>query len=203
MKGLRTTIVVCLLFIAVSPFAARAANVSPEQIRALAEEATIWGYPIVQNYKGTYFACVLKQSPVYFGFNTLHHERRLYTPENRIIVSPNNDTPYSTATLDLRAEPLVLSVPDMGDRYYTFQLVDMATNNFAYIGTRATGNKAGKFALAGPDWKGTLLRGEAHPLPQCLRGYLGTNPVERTGRSEERHGDAGSVLPGAAEPVDG
>jgi hypothetical protein len=171
MKTFRITVVVCLLLIAVSPLAARAADISPEQIRALTEEATIWGYPIVQNYKGMYYSSVLKQSPAYFGWNTLHHERRLYTPENRIVVSPNNDTPYSSAILDLRAEPLVLSVPDMGDRYYTFQLVDMATNNFAYIGTRATGNKAGKFALAGPDWKGTLPEGVK--LIRCPSFFVG------------------------------
>ncbi len=171
MRAIRNTILVCLLFIAASPFAACAVDVSLEQIRVLTEEATVWGYPIVQNYKGTYFSSVLKQSPVYFGWNTLHHERRLYTPENRIVVSPNNDTPYSTATLDLRAEPLVLSVPNMGDRYYTFQLVDMATNNFAYIGTRTTGNKAGKFALAGPDWKGTLPEGVK--LIRCPSAFVG------------------------------
>ena len=111
MKTLRATTVVCLLFFALSPLAARAADISPEQVRTLTEEATIWGYPIVQNYKGTYFTSVLKQSPLYVGWNTLHHDRRLYTPENKIVVSPNNDTPYSSFILDLRAEPLVLSVP--------------------------------------------------------------------------------------------
>jgi len=171
MKTLRATTVVCLLFFALSPLAARAADISPEQVRTLTEEATIWGYPIVQNYKGTYFTSVLKQSPLYVGWNTLHHDRRLYTPENKIVVSPNNDTPYSSFILDLRAEPLVLSVPDMGDRYYTFQLVDMATNNFAYIGTRATGNRAGKFALAGPDWKGTLPAGVN--LIRCPSFFVG------------------------------
>jgi hypothetical protein len=179
MKTLRTTIVVCLLLVAASPLAARAADISPELIRALTEEATIWGYPIVQNYKGTYYSSVLKQSPVYFGWNTLHHDRRLSTPENRIVVSPNNDTPYSTATLDLRAEPLVLSVPDMGDRYYTFQLVDMATNNFAYIGTRATGNNAGKFALSGPDWGGTLPEGvELIRCPSFFVGVVGRTQLK-------------------------
>ena len=171
MKTLRNTAVVCLLFIAVSPFAARAADVSSEQIRALTEEATIWGYPIVQNYKATYLAGVLKASPIYVGFNTFSHGQRLLTPDDSSVVSPNNDTPYSTAILDLRAEPLVLSVPDVGDRYYTFQLIDMATNNFAYIGTRATGNKAGKFALAGPDWKGTLPEGVK--LIRCPSYFVG------------------------------
>ena len=171
MKTIKNTIIMCLLCIVASPFTAWGANMPPEQIRAITEEATIWGYPFVQNYKGTYFNSVLKESPLYRGWNTLFHERRLYTPDDRIVVSPNNDTPYSTATLDLRAEPLVLSVPVVVDRYYTFQLVDMATNNFAYIGTRATGNKAGKFALAAPDWKGTLPEGVK--LIRCPSYFVG------------------------------
>ena len=179
MKAIQNTIIVCLLFIAVSPFAAQAADMSLEQIRALTDEATIWGYPIVQNYKLAYFYCVLKDSPMYTGWNTLHHVRHLYTPDDRLVVSPNNDTPYSGASLDLRAEPLVLSVPDMGDRYYTFQLVDSATNNFAYIGTRATGNKAGKFALAGPDWNGTLPEGvRLIHCPSYFVGVLGRTQLK-------------------------
>jgi hypothetical protein len=179
MRTTRNTIIVCLLFIAASHFAARAADMSPAQIRALTEEATIWGYPIVENYKATYFYAVLKESPKYGGWNTLHHDRRVYTPDDRFVVSPNNDTPYSGATLDLRAEPFVLSVPDVGDRYYTFQLVDMVTDNFAYIGTRATGNKAGRFALAGPDWKGTLPEGvKLIRCPSYFVGVLGRTQLK-------------------------
>jgi hypothetical protein len=179
MKTMRNTIIVCLLFMVVSPFAVRAVDLSPEQTRALTEEATIWGYPFVENTKGAYFYAVLKESPKYTGWNTLHHERRLLTPDDRFVVSPNNDTPYSTATLDLRAEPLVLSVPDMGDRYYTFQLVDAATNNISYIGTRATGNKAGRFALAGPDWKGTLPEGvKLIRCPSYCVGVLGRTQLK-------------------------
>lgn len=178
-RGLQGTIISVLLFIAASPFAAWAVNMSPEQIQALTEEATIWGYPFVENTKAMYFYAVLKESPKYVGWNRLHHERRLYTPDDRFVVSPNNDTPYSSATLDLRAEPFVLSVPDMGDRYYTFQLMDAATNNFAYIGTRATGNKSGKFALAGPDWKGTLPEGvKLIRCPCYFVGLLGRTQLK-------------------------
>jgi hypothetical protein len=70
-------------------------------------------------------------------------------------VTPNSDTPYSFAWLDLRAEPIVLSVPAVEKgRYYAVQLEDGNTFNYGYIGSRATGNDAGDYMVAGPDWKG-------------------------------------------------
>jgi hypothetical protein len=66
-------------------------------------------------------------------------------------VSPNNDTLYVIAALDLRAGPLVLHVPDTADRYYVLQFVDAWTNNFAYIGRRVTGTAEQEFLLVGPD----------------------------------------------------
>jgi hypothetical protein len=79
----------------------------------------------------------------------------VYTPDDKAIQAPNSDTPYSYAGADLRAEPLVISVPAMDkDRFYHVQFIDWYTHNFAYVGTRATGNGAGSYLLAGPDWKG-------------------------------------------------
>jgi hypothetical protein len=66
----------------------------------------------------------------------------------------NCNTPYSWAWLDLRAEPIVVSVPALPDRYYVLQWFDLYTYNFAYIGSRATGNEAGDYLIAGPDWQG-------------------------------------------------
>jgi hypothetical protein len=80
---------------------------------------------------------------------------RVYTPKDTAIVTPNSDTPYSFVGADLRAEPLVLSVPEVEKgRYYAVQLVDMYTFNYGYIGSRTTGNGAGTYMLAGPNWKG-------------------------------------------------
>ena len=62
--------------------------------------------------------------------------------------------------MDLRAEPMVLTVPPIAkDRYYSIQLIDAYTFNFAYIGSRATGNDGGSFLIAGPDWKGEAPKG--------------------------------------------
>ena len=73
--------------------------------------------------------------------------------------APNNDTLYSRAWVYLKDEPVILTVPEIADRYYTMEIVDFMGDNFAYVGTRATGTKAGNYAIVGPDWKGTLPEG--------------------------------------------
>ena len=74
--------------------------------------------------------------------------------------TPNSDTPYSFLGADLRAEPLVLTVPEIPkDRYYSVQFIDAYTYNFAYVGTRTTGNDGGSFMIAGPNWKGEKPQG--------------------------------------------
>jgi hypothetical protein len=75
------------------------------------------------------------------------------------VVSANNDTLYTSALMDLRAEPVVLQVPDVPQRYYSFMLVDLVTDNFDYVGTRATGARAGTYVVTGPGWKGRLPKG--------------------------------------------
>ena len=91
---------------------------------------------------------------------TIHNTARVYTPEDKAIQTPNSDTPYSFVGADLRAEPLVLTVPEVeAGRYYSLQFIDMYTFNFAYVGSRATGNGAGRFLLAGPGWQGETPEG--------------------------------------------
>ena len=72
------------------------------------------------------------------------------------VVTPNVDTVYSSAWLDLSQNPVVLIVFDSNDRYYVAQIMDAYSNTFSSIGRRTTGTKAGKFAIVGPDWKGVL-----------------------------------------------
>jgi hypothetical protein len=79
----------------------------------------------------------------------------VFTYQDTAVVTPNSDTPYSMVWLDLRAEPMVISVPSVEkERYYSVQLVDGNVYNYGYIGSRATGNDAGDYLVAGPDWKG-------------------------------------------------
>jgi hypothetical protein len=124
--------------------------------RAIAKEAYVYGFPMVDSYRVQYAYFVDRGGAEYKGpWNQIFNNARLATPEDRAIQTPNSDTPYSFIGADLRTEPLVLSVPavDKG-RYYSVQFIDMFTFNFAYVGTRATGNGAGRFLLAGPRWKG-------------------------------------------------
>ena len=129
---------------------------SPEEAQAIAKDAFIYAYPMLFNYKTLYQQTQDKTSKAYAGgFGKFRHYSQPYGPENKEIVTPNNDTPYSWAWLDLRREPWVLSVPEVpSDRYYVFQWVDLFTYNFAYVGPRTTGNKAGHYLLAGPGWNG-------------------------------------------------
>ena len=91
--------------------------------------------------------------------NFFFHTRRLITPADREVVSPNNDTLYTGAWLDLADGPLVIEVPDMGERYWTLGFLDMWTNPFAYAGRRTTGNRAQRLFVHGPQWRGDVPAG--------------------------------------------
>ena len=136
-------------------------HLSPDDARAIAKEAYIYGFPMVMNYKTLYNYVIDKQGPEYKGpFNKLTCEARLFTPDDKAVVTPNSDTPYCMFWMDLRAEPLVLSVPEMEPkRFYHFQFIDLYTHNFAYVGTLTSGNGAGTFLLAGPGWSGEKPEG--------------------------------------------
>ncbi len=138
-------------------------SVSTDEARAIAHEAFIWGFPMVDNYKTLYAQAVDSSGPDYKApFNTLLSVARAFTPDDKAIITPNSDTPYSFLWADLRAEPLVLTVPEVEKgRYYALQFIDLYTQNFAYVGTRTTGNGAGKYMLVGPDWKGETPPGIA------------------------------------------
>jgi hypothetical protein len=131
------------------------------EAKAIAEEGFIYGLPIVMNYAVMYAYAVDKDSGQFKApFNHIKNEARVFTYKDTAIVTPNSDTPYSFAWLDLRAEPIVLSVPPVEkDRYFAVQLEDGNTYNFGYIGSRATGNDGGDFMVVGPDWQGDTPKG--------------------------------------------
>ena len=158
---LRAAVVFCSLMSVALPVAAHAQPVTPEQVRAIAKEATIYGFPLVDNYRVQHSYFVDRRSPEFKApWNTLFNNARVYTPDDKAVQTPNSDTPYSFIGADLRAEPLVFTVPAIEkERYYSLQFIDMYTFNFAYVGSRATGNDAGSFLLVGPHWKGTPPKG--------------------------------------------
>ena len=137
------------------------AGVSPAEARAIAKEAYIYGFPIVDNYRIQHAYWVDKTDPEYKGpFNQIWNSARLFSPADKAIQTPNSDTLYSFVGADLRSEPLVLTVPAIEkERYFSVQLIDYYTFNFDYIGTRATGNGGGSFLLAGPGWNGATPKG--------------------------------------------
>ena len=131
------------------------------ETKAIAEEGFIYGLPIVMNYAVMYAFCVDKDSGQYKSpFNLMYNDHRTLTYKDTAVVTPNADTPYSMVWLDLRAEPMVLSVPAVDKkRYYAVMLADGNTYNYGYIGSRATGNEAGDYLVVGPDWKGATPTG--------------------------------------------
>jgi len=138
-----------------------AADMTAAEAKAIAEEGFIYGLPIVMNYAVMYEYSVDKDSGQYKApFNQIKNEARVFTYEDTAIVTPNSDTPYSLAWLDLRAEPMVLSVPAVPkERYYSVMLCDGNTFNYGYIGQRATGPEAGDYLVVGPGWKGDTPAG--------------------------------------------
>jgi hypothetical protein len=136
-------------------------NATTAETRAIAKEAYVYGFPMVDNYRIQHAYWVDRTNPQYKGpWNQIVSIPRVFTPADTAIQTPNSDTPYSFIGADLRAEPLVLTVPAMEKkRYFSVQLVDYYTFNFDYIGSRTTGNNGGTFLLAGPGWKGTAPKG--------------------------------------------
>jgi hypothetical protein len=141
--------------------AAHAAGPDPAEIRAIAREATVYGFPMVDNSRIQYAYFVDRTDPEFKApWNRLFNIPRVFTPEDKAIQTPNSDTPYSWIGLDLRAEPIVFTVPPIQkDRYWSLQLIDLYTHNFNYLGTRTTGNGGGSYMIAGPGWKGATPPG--------------------------------------------
>lgn len=121
---------------------------------AITEEAYIYGFPLVL-MDITKDVMTASKGPI----NQLVSLKKFPDPSFKDVVSPNADTLYTQGWVDLTKEPIILSVPDMGKRYYLFPMLDSWTNVFFSPGTRTTGNGKQEFAITGPDWKGTLPSG--------------------------------------------
>ncbi|WP_120352806.1 DUF1254 domain-containing protein [Synechococcus sp. Ace-Pa] len=130
-------------------------GLTTKQFKAIAEEGFIYGLPLVMNYAVMYEYAVDKAGSQFKApFNQIRNIPRVYTYRDTAVVTANSDTPYSFVWLDLRAEPMVISIPAVKDRYYSVMLTDSHTYNYGYLGSRATGGKAGKYMIVGPGWKG-------------------------------------------------
>jgi hypothetical protein len=141
-------------------------SVTPEEARAIAKEAYIYGFPLVDHYRIQYSYFQDKNDPNYkTSWNQLINIPRVYTPEDTAIQTPNSDTPYSFIGMDLRTEPMVLTVPKIEkERYFSVQFIDAYTHNFAYVGSQTTGNDGGSYLIAGPSWNGDTPEGIAEVI---------------------------------------
>ncbi|MCB1733526.1 MAG: DUF1254 domain-containing protein, partial [Halieaceae bacterium] len=133
----------------------------PSEIKSIAQEALVYGLPMVMGYGVMYGFSIEARSPNYKApINQLFNEARTFTSADTGVVTPNSDTPYSFDWMDLRAEPMVICLPEIEkDRYYSVMLTSLYTYNFGYLGSRATGNGGGCYAVAGPDWTGDTPKG--------------------------------------------
>jgi hypothetical protein len=133
-----------------------AQELTADEARAIAREAYIYGAPIVESYKMMYAFAIDTDGKQYEApFNTLKHQDYELKLGGETVVTPNIAIAYSFLWIDLRTQPLVLGVPEIeDDRYYSIQLTDFYKFTFDYIGSRATGNAAGRYLIAGPSWTG-------------------------------------------------
>jgi hypothetical protein len=127
---------------------------------SMALQAAIYGIPLL-GMQQRLSAEVLEPATRLAPFNAFHHYRELATPDRAPFRAPNNDTLYSTAWLDLRREPAILSAPATGTRYWNAQVMDTTSDTIANLGQGRFGNAAVRFALVGPRWNGTLPDGLA------------------------------------------
>lgn len=126
---------------------------SEDEAVLIARDAYVFFYPMLQNYRTMVASKMLAGRP----FNEMRHRSHLLDPSFTAIVGPNNDTLYSSAWLDLSQGPVIIDVPPVpNDRYYSVQLIDLFTHNFAYIGKRATGSDGGRYAIVSANWQGEV-----------------------------------------------
>lgn len=146
-----------------------------EYAYTIGEQAFVYGFPYIYYAQLRHDWVTQLRNPStipYAPVDHFWHAEQLLDASYRDGGCPNNDTLYSVAWVDLSSEPVILSHPDMGDRYFTFELVGITSDNFDYVGQRTTGSGAGHFALVGPDWDGKLPAGvrrlEKAPSPWIL-----------------------------------
>ena len=132
-----------------------APSVTPDEARAIAQEAYVFSFPMLMGYRYGFATFLEPSLPTYRGpANAIYGEPVTLDYKFKDVITPNADTPYSMALLDLRAEPVVLEVPAVPDRYYVMQFVDLFGTNPHFVGSRATGPNAGTYLLVGPRWDG-------------------------------------------------
>jgi len=195
--------IAAVLLVAGNPIASSAEKDSPDwrekHAYTLGMQAYVFSFPWVYLSKIKYQWVVVKpRNPALTPnapLNHFWHARNIMTSDYRDGGAPNNDTLYSIVWLDVGKEPMILSHGDMGDRYFSFQIAAMTSDNFAYVGKRTTGSKAGHWAITGPNWKGTLPKGVQKLPPSPTESVLvigrtavkGARDVAATNKAQDQY----------------
>ena len=132
---------------------------------SIAHNAFLAGFPLVTTVR------TMQTFAGLFGVNRLFVGHGLANPTSHFVVAPNHDTVYALAILDLRDGPYVLEVPAIPDRYHVFQFLDAWMGDFALVGTRTTGGRAGAWVIVPPGYEGDLPDGHdrlASPTNQAM-----------------------------------
>lgn len=131
---------------------------SKTRVRPLSqiEKAYDYGFPLFEQARRRYLFSYDTTNAHLVAVNSFGHARTLAGPAVHGVTTPNSDTLYSSAALDLSDGPVELDVPDFGDRYFSVALLDAYTNNFSYVGTRTGNAHGGRFLIVGPSWRGAV-----------------------------------------------
>ncbi len=131
------------------------AQLTSQELEKTAEEAYIYAFPMLMGYRYAFATFLTPGLPSYRGpANAMHGKATTLDHTFKDVVTPNADTPYSLALLDLRAEPVAIQVPSVTGRYFVLQFEDLYGTNVHYIGSRTTGSDAGTYLAVGPGWDG-------------------------------------------------
>ncbi|MBK9228621.1 MAG: DUF1254 domain-containing protein [Ignavibacteria bacterium] len=135
-------------------------SISRDSIIAVARDAYVYGYPLIENYRVIYNSTQNKNYATYAPFNTFYNAENVATPLDTLFVSPNVDTPYSYGVIDVRYEPVVITIPAFEKkRYIGVPLYDMYTHIIYTISPKNNGNEGGSFLLANMKWNGEIPAG--------------------------------------------
>jgi hypothetical protein len=156
------------------------------RIQSIAEEAYVYGLPIVANYAVMYSWVIARESPEYKApLNQLFSSAKLLTSADKSIHFPNNDTLYSSTWLDLRSEPVVISIPAIqAPRYFSMVLVDGTASNYALVSSRQGARHAAKYLVVGPGWQGKTPPGIDRVLHSPTQFSLAVFRIQLSGGND-------------------
>lgn len=130
----------------------------PEATVDAIREVYVWGWPLV-------YMSNLKQSLQLVGspgrsggapvapINSLCMLTDVVTPEFQSVPCPNRDVVYGFGLMDLKDQPVIVQVPDFGDRFWLYQIGDHRMESIGQVG-KMYGTQSGFIMVVGPDWQG-------------------------------------------------